>query len=62
MGTIDRVIRLVIAAVLIGLILLKVVTGVWMIVTALVAVVFIVTSMLGFCPLYKLIGISTSKD
>ncbi|NPV39059.1 hypothetical protein BREVNS_1449 [Brevinematales bacterium NS] len=62
MGTIDRLIRLTIAAVLILLIVLKVLTGIWMIVAALVAIVFIVTSMLGFCPLYKLIGISTSKD
>ncbi|MFN4215870.1 MAG: DUF2892 domain-containing protein [Brevinematales bacterium] len=62
MGTLDRVIRLIIAAVLILLIVLKVLTGVWMIVAALVAIVFIVTSMLGFCPLYKLIGISTCKD
>lgn len=62
MGTIDRLIRLTIAAALVLLIVLKVLTGIWMIVAALVAIVFIVTSMLGFCPLYKLIGISTSKD
>ncbi len=62
MGTIDRLIRIVVAAVLILLIYLKVITGVWMYVAGLVAVVFIVTSMLGFCPLYKLLGISTCND
>ncbi|URA09302.1 YgaP family membrane protein [Thermospira aquatica] len=62
MGTIDRLIRIIIAAVLILLIVLKVITGIWIYVAALVAVVFIVTSMLGFCPLYKLLGISTCKD
>ncbi|MCX7883267.1 MAG: DUF2892 domain-containing protein [Brevinematales bacterium] len=62
MGTLDRLIRLTLAAVIILLIVLKVLTGLWMIIGALVAVVFIVTSMIGFCPLYKLIGISTCKD
>jgi len=62
MGTLDRLIRLIIAAILIALITLKVLTGIWMIVGAIIAVIFVVTSVIGFCPLYKLIGISTCKD
>ena len=62
MGTIDRVVRLTVAVILLALIAFKVLVGIWMWIAGIVAVVFIVTSMIGFCPLYKLIGISTCKN
>lgn len=59
MGNADRIIRLIIAAVLAYLYFGGVVTGTLGIVLAVVAGVFVLTSLVGFCPLYKLVGLST---
>ncbi|RRR77795.1 MAG: DUF2892 domain-containing protein [Candidatus Viridilinea halotolerans] len=59
MGTIDRVIRVVLAVVVAGLILSNVVQGVLAMVLGILAAVFVLTSVVGFCPLYKPFGIST---
>lgn len=59
MGNADRIIRLIIAAVLAYLYFGGVVTGTLGIVLAVVAGVFVFTSLVGFCPLYKLVGLST---
>ena len=61
MGTIDKFIRILIAAV-IGLLYYKeVVTGILGIVLLVLAVVFVVVSLIGFCPLYPLLGMNTNK-
>lgn len=58
-GTVDRVIRAVIGvAAVIGAFSLGL-TSVWGIVLAVVAVIALVTAIVGFCPLYRLFGIST---
>lgn len=59
MGNVDRVVRLVIAAVLVGLIYANVVEGTWGFVLLVVAGVFTLTSFVSFCPLYTLLGFST---
>lgn len=59
MGSADRAIRLVIAAVLIGLYFSGIITGTIGIIGLVVAVVFALTSVLSFCPLYTLLGFST---
>jgi len=59
MGIIDRVIRIVIALVFIGLHFANVVTGTLSIVLLVLAGVFILTSLIGFCPLYWPLGIHT---
>ncbi|MCS6993887.1 MAG: DUF2892 domain-containing protein [Anaerolineales bacterium] len=61
MGTVDRIIRLVIAAVLAYLYLGGVVTGTLGIVLLVVAVVFAATSAIAFCPMYLPFKISTRK-
>ena len=61
MGTIDRVIRILLAIVVIGLYLNSSITGVVAIILGIVAFVFIVTSLIGFCPLYAVCKISTIK-
>ena len=58
MGTADRVIRTVLAVVLLA-VGLGVVQGFAGIAMAAVAVVFLATSAMGFCPLYTLFGIRT---
>jgi hypothetical protein len=59
MGIIDRVIRIVIALVFIGLFFTHVVEGVLGYVLLGLAGVFVVTSFISFCPLYWPFGIST---
>lgn len=59
MGTIDRVIRISLAIVVIVLYLNGSITGVAAIVLGIVALVFILTSLIGFCPLYAACKIST---
>lgn len=59
MGTTDRVLRVVVAVVVAGLILAGVVQGVLAIVLGVLAAVFVLTSLVGFCPLYAPFGIST---
>ena len=61
MGTIDRVVRIVIALVLAVLFFTKVLTGVLGIVLLVVAAVFLLTSFISFCPLYLPFGLSTRK-
>jgi hypothetical protein len=59
MGTIDRVIRVLLAIVVIVLYLTGVISGIAAIILGIFALIFIVTSAVGFCPLYALIKIST---
>ena len=59
MGTVDKVIRILVALVLAGLYLANVVTGTLGIILLVVAVVFVLTSFISFCPLYVPFGINT---
>lgn len=61
MGSFDRIIRLVIAAVAVNLYVANVVTGTWGIVLMALAAVFLLTSFIGVCPLYLPFGISTLR-
>ena len=59
MGKIDRIIRMLLAIVVIILYMTGSITGVAAIILGILAFVFIVTSMIGFCPLYVPLKIST---
>ncbi len=61
MGTADRIIRLVLAALFLVLYFTGIVQGVLGIILLILAVVFILTSIVSFCPLYTLFKISTRK-
>lgn len=61
MGTIDRVVRFLIAAAVIGLYFGGVISGTLAIVLLVFAGIFILTSFISFCPLYLPFGISTAK-
>ncbi|MDX1407949.1 MAG: DUF2892 domain-containing protein [Saprospiraceae bacterium] len=59
MGSTDRIIRLLLAAVFAGLFFGNVVTGTIGIVLLVLAGVFALTSFVSFCPLYVPFGLST---
>lgn len=59
MGNADRTIRILIAAVLAFLYFNGTISGTLGIVAVVAAVVFVVTSLISFCPLYPLLGINT---
>jgi len=61
MGTLDRIIRLVVAAVIAVLYFTKTLSGLPAIILGVLAVIFVVTSFVGFCPLYLPFGLSTHK-
>ena len=59
MGTIDKVIRILVAVVFVALYFTQVVTGTVGIILLVLAVVFALTSFISFCPLYWPFGINT---
>ncbi|MGV3596249.1 MAG: YgaP family membrane protein [Bacteroidota bacterium] len=59
MSNADRIIRLIVSAVLVGLYLSGTVTGTVGLVLVILAAVFTLTSVISFCPLYTIFGIST---
>lgn len=61
MGTADRAIRLLAAAIFAALYFTGTVTGAFGIVLIVFAAVFVLTSLVSFCPLYTLLGINTCK-
>lgn len=58
-GNMDRIIRIVLAAILAGLYFGGIVQGTLGIILVVLAVVFTLTAAIGFCPLYTLVGLNT---
>lgn len=61
MGSIDRILRTVVAAVVAVLIATGTLSGTVAIVAGVLAGIFLLTSFVSFCPLYALFGFSTCK-
>ncbi len=61
MGTADKAIRILVAVVIAVLYFTNVISGTLAIVLGILAVVFILTSFISFCPLYLPFGINTLK-
>lgn len=59
MGTADRIIRLIIAAIIAFLYYNGTISGTVGVVLIVLAIVFALTSLVSFCPLYTLFGIRT---
>ncbi len=60
-GTIDKVIRVLVAVIILVLYFTHVVSGTLAVILLILAGVFVVTSLLGICPLYLPFGLSTGK-
>jgi hypothetical protein len=61
LSTVDRIVRVVIAAVFAVLLITGVVSGIWATILGILAVVFLATSLVSFCPLYALFHLSTAE-
>ncbi len=61
MGNIDRIVRVLIALVVIALYFANVISGTVAIVLLAFSGIFILTSLISFCPLYTIFGINTCK-
>jgi hypothetical protein len=62
MGVADRVIRLLIAALIIVLFFANYIWGTFAIILLIIAGVLLVTSFVSICPLYSLLGIRTCPN
>lgn len=61
MGTTDKVIRLLLAIAVAVLYFSNIISGTVAIVLGILAIVFLLTAFIGFCPLYLPFGINTIK-
>lgn len=61
MGAADRIIRLGVVAIIAALYFAGQITGTAAIILGVIAVAFLVTSLIGFCPSYVPFGISTKR-
>jgi len=59
MGNIDKIIRVLVAIVNAILIFTNVISGTLGVILLVLASVFVLTSLISFCPLYTLVGINT---
>lgn len=58
-GTIDRIVRIVLAVVFSALYFTSTVTGPFGLVLLILGAVFFATALIGFCPLYAIFGLNT---
>ncbi len=61
MGTIDRIIRFALVLIIAVLYFTGTISGLVAIILGILAVIFLVTSFVGFCPLYLPFRLSTRK-
>ncbi|REE79769.1 Protein of unknown function (DUF2892) [Lutibacter oceani] len=61
MGTSDKAVRILIAIAIAVLYYTNVINGTLAIILMAVGIIFLLTSLLNFCPLYTIFGINTCK-
>jgi hypothetical protein len=59
MSRLDRILRAAFAVLVAVLYFTNIISGTWAVILGLLAVVLLLTSLVGTCPLYALLGIST---
>jgi hypothetical protein len=62
MGTLDKTLRLIVAAIAVALAASGTLVGTMAIIAYVLAAVFVVTSFVSFCPLYRLVGLRTCAN
>ena len=61
MSTADRIIRVIVAAIVVTLYMTKIISGTLGIILIALAAVFLLTSLISFCPLYLPFGLGTLR-
>lgn len=61
MGSTDKIIRYIVAVILLILYFTNTITGILGIILLIFAIVLIITNFISFCPLYLPFGINTNK-
>ncbi|WP_417800314.1 DUF2892 domain-containing protein [Tenacibaculum sp.] len=61
MGNTDKAIRTLIALIIAALSYFEFISGIFGNILLVLAIILLVTSLINFCPLYKLLGINTCK-
>jgi len=61
-GTIDKAVRILAAAIIVLLYFVHQITGTAAVVLLAVAAIFVATSFMSFCPIYWLTGLSSKKS
>lgn len=62
MGNADKIIRIIVALIIGGLYISGLISGTLAIILLAAAVIFVLTSIFSFCPLYYPFGIKTCKN
>lgn len=60
-GSADKIVRLLLAAIIIILYVFNVVSGLFGYILLALSAVFIITSLINFCPLWAIFGVNTCK-
>ncbi len=58
----DRIVRVVLGLILLYLWLGGVLSGTLAIVLGIIGIILVITGVMGFCPLYKVLGFATRKE
>ncbi|NJB72668.1 hypothetical protein GGR42_003159 [Saonia flava] len=61
MGSADKIIRIILAIVVVALYYFNVIEGTFAYILLALAAIFVLTSLVSFCPLYAPFGLSTCK-
>jgi len=59
MGNTDRIIRIIIAVVVVALFATNIISGLVATVLLVIAGIFVATSFVSFCPIYAIVGVRT---
>ena len=62
MGVWDRIIRFALFVLVAVLYFTNVILGLWALILGIAAAILLITSLLGTCPLYLILGISTRNE
>ena len=62
MGSLDRTVRIILAIALLAYAIFGSATGITAILAGVIGVVFLLTSFVSFCPLYRIVGLKTCQD
>jgi hypothetical protein len=62
MSLADRIIRIMIVALIGVLYFMNIIKGIWAVALLLIAIILLLTAIVGNCPLYTFLGISSSRS